>query len=1160
MQETSVKRAAAAPTPAPAAVAAAPQASLWAWFHPVNWLAAFIAFGASLATYVYTLQPTVGLEDSGELITGAYRLGVPHPPGYPAWAIIGKLFCLIPIGDVGYRVNLMSAVCGALAAGMVALVLAKTGDFFFSEQEEELGAHHLLPVFERFGLTTPRLVNSLCAIAAGVLFAYTPGTWSQSTIAEVYAMNAFFMAMVVTLSLVFMFNPQRRIALYLAAFFFALGVTVHQTITVMVFSFAWLAFATKRSMEEFLNLAANAIILLVFTLAVFNSQQYFGHFGIPDLRMLPFNGALFGNFFTCFVGVFLIYLAVAYYVNKKFFNSTEWVKIVAWFFAGLAVYFYLPLSSVTNPQMNWGRPRTVEGFWHSILRGQYEKPSFRRPLDYFLDQTSLYLKDTWDQYPMVLIFAFISIVALMINWRRTRVRDWLIYSIITFVACGVGMVFMMNPKLDITSQYINRVFFIMGHAGLGLLVGYGMMVTAAALFPLAHKHRALWRAPALLIGGVLAMYGAVFMTCAAEIALTKTAALTGFVAHSVSVPEHMRVPFYLVFGGVFTLVGVLVIIGVVKTQLSYAASVLIALLFVATPAISAIENWREMNLRTKYFGYVFGIEMLKVCEPGTIFFGGTDPGRFVPEYLIGCNEFRGDIWLITQNGLADATYMNVLRDRYCKPQTVWPWVRSLLRWVGAEREDPLRQEQGGRDPKLGKIYIPSQQDFERAFQIYIKDVEDRKKRGEPIEEDVQIVGGKISVGGVSGVMRLNGILAEMIWTNNINRHAFYVEESYVIPWMYPYLEPAGLIMRLNRDKVQLTPDKVARDFAYWDNLTNMFAAGGVIDYDDVVALYWRALEAALKANPNAPRDTVVSQAWARAVSESVSVENMPLHALPSRDYLNAVYDWCKAGKTLYFAQERGRIVIKPGEFEADEPAQKSFSKARSATAGVYEFHQMWPEAEAAYRQALWLYPKSAEAYMRLASMYVRLGRFDDALALAEEYKTKDPLNDRVDGMIDIIRRQRDSNRALVELQQRVQAGTNVTWTDYLQMSQMYEQQGNRGAADGIYERLLTDAGMTNAEVFQYLLAVFNQRQDLGKMTRLFERVTQVRPKDWSAWLDLSVARMANGDMNGAFACIDKAIALDREKTVRRLAQDPRVQMLKNHPDDKLRNRFLKYIE
>ncbi|MCX7003130.1 MAG: DUF2723 domain-containing protein [bacterium] len=1159
MQQPSVKRAVMAPTPAPAAAPVTPQPSLWAWFHPVNWLAGFIAFATSLVTYVYTLQPTVGLEDSGELITGAYRLGVPHPPGYPAWAIIGKLFSFLPLGDVAYRVNLMSAVCGALAAGMVALVLAKTGDFFFSEQEEDLSAHHLLPIFERFGLTTPRLVNSLCAITAGVLFAYTPGTWSQSTIAEVYAMNAMFMTLVVTLSLVFMFNPQRRIALYLAAFFFALGITVHQTIVVMIFSFAWLAYATKRSMEEFLNLAANAIVLLIFTQMVFNAQEYFGHFGIPDLRMLPFNGSLLGNFYTCFVGLFLIYLAVAYYLNKKFFNSTEWVKLAAWFFAGLAVYFYLPLSSATNPQMNWGRPRTVEGFWHSILRGQYEKPSFMRPLDFFLSQTWLYLKDTWDQYPLVLIFAFISIVALVINWRRTRVRDWLIYTIITFVACGIGMVFLMNPKLDITSQYINRVFFIMGHAGLGLLVGYGMMVTAAALFPLARKNRATWRVPALLIGLVLALYGTVFIGCAAEIAATGTTKILAFVAQSVSVPEPIRVPFYFIFGGVFTLVGLLVIIGVMNAQMSYAASILIALLLASTPIISALENWREMDLRTKYFGYVFGIEMLKVCEPGTVFFGGTDPGRFVPEYLIGCNQFRGDIWLITQNGLADATYMNVLRDRYCKPQTVWPWVRQLLRWLGAEREDPLRQEQGGRDPKLGTIYIPSQQDFERAFQIYIKDVEDRKKKGEPIEEDVQIVGGKISVGGVSGVMRLNGILGEMIWKENINTHAFYVEESYVIPWMYPYLEPAGLIMKLNKDKVTLTPAKVAHDFAYWNKLTNMFTAGGVIEYDDVVALYWRELKTLLKAQPTAPRDTVVSQAWARAASASVSIGDMP-RGLPSREYLNAVYDWCKAGKTLYFAQERGRIVIRPGEFLDDEPAQKSFSKARSASAGVYEFHQMWPEAEGAYRQALWLYPKSAEAYMRLASMYVRLGRFDDALTLAEEYKTKDPLNDRVDGMIDVIRQQRDRNRSLIDLQKRVQAGTNVTWTDYLQMSQMYEQQGNRAAADSIYDTLLTAPGLTNAEAHQYLLAVFNQRQDLPRMTRLFERVTQVRPDDWSAWLDLAVARMAGGNMDAAFGCIDKAVKLDREKTVRRLAQDPRVQMLKNHPDDKIRDRFLKFLE
>ena len=43
---------------------------------------------------------------------------------------------------------------------------------------------------------------------------------------------------------------------------------------------------------------------------------------------------------------------------------------------------------------------------------------------------------------------------------------------------------------------------------------------------------------------------------------------------------------------------------------------------------------------------------------------------------------------------------------------------------------------------------------------------------------------------------------------------------------------------------------------------------------------------------------------------------------------------------------------------------------------------MYKEAEIAYLQSLWLYPKSAEAYMRLASMYMKINRFDDALKLA----------------------------------------------------------------------------------------------------------------------------------------------------------------------------------
>ena len=71
-------------------------------------------------------------------------------------------------------------------------------------------------------------------------------------------------------------------------------------------------------------------------------------------------------------------------------------------------------------------------------------------------------------------------------------------------------------------------------------------------------------------------------------------------------------------------------------------------------------------------------------KPHSIFFGGTDPGRFVPTYMIYSANFRPDVYLITQNALADDTYMSVERDLY-----------------GDE------------------IWIPSKEDSAESFQVYV---------------------------------------------------------------------------------------------------------------------------------------------------------------------------------------------------------------------------------------------------------------------------------------------------------------------------------------------------------------------------------------------------------------------------------------------------------
>jgi tetratricopeptide (TPR) repeat protein len=193
-----------------------------------------------------------------------------------------------------------------------------------------------------------------------------------------------------------------------------------------------------------------------------------------------------------------------------------------------------------------------------------------------------------------------------------------------------------------------------------------------------------------------------------------------------------------------------------------------------------------------------------------IFFGGTDPGRFVPTYMIYSAKVRPDVYLITQNALADNTYMNVMRDLYGD-----------------------------------QIWIPSPIDSNIAFQKYVDGVRSGKiKAG----ADVTTEGGKVQVQGVAGVMQINGFLSEMIFDHNQYRtetktdektrptgaavvyddpgvdpetgkpprRTFYVEESYVLPWMYPYLTPHGLIMKINNERTPLTDEMIANDTAFWN--------------------------------------------------------------------------------------------------------------------------------------------------------------------------------------------------------------------------------------------------------------------------------------------------------------------------------------------------------
>jgi len=122
----------------------------------VPWSAA-AAVGAAVA-YGLTLSPTVGAGDSGELILAADTFGIPHPPGYPVWLLLARAIALLPLGSVALRVNALSALLAAVAAGLLVLFAARCG------------------------------LGRGAQAAAAALFAGSTIAWGSAVRAEVYAL------------------------------------------------------------------------------------------------------------------------------------------------------------------------------------------------------------------------------------------------------------------------------------------------------------------------------------------------------------------------------------------------------------------------------------------------------------------------------------------------------------------------------------------------------------------------------------------------------------------------------------------------------------------------------------------------------------------------------------------------------------------------------------------------------------------------------------------------------------------------------------------------------------------------------------------------------------------------------------------------------------
>jgi thioredoxin-like negative regulator of GroEL len=859
----------AGPSPAPATARL---------FRRTDWLTFLVTFGAVWIGYYLTLAPELTLEDSGELATGSFYAGIPHPPGYPLWTIYTWLWTvMLPFKNVAWRVALGEATSGAAAAGLLGLLVSR-GSSLLMEGIEELKA------------MAGRWENAICLVSgfvAGLLLGFNGFMWSQSVIVEVYSFGvASFMVVLVCL-LRWIYAPHQRRYLFLALFVHGICFTNHQTLIVAALGIevaiaaadfrmgrqlwlwnstiyvaglilvkahiltaleanqavyaifhvvgvcsialygAFLALTLPRELHArrylwwtnsllyllgavlavgpwlaatLLNLIIhhNRLSTALFNVHVLTPVEAVRAVGIGSIlvyvvflagailfagqRRLPGLGAHllelgrdwllaggilllaasplwgFGGWFggLCALAGFCV---LAFLTRKL---GMEWLVVVVcgfcWLF-GAAFYFYMPLAGMTNPPMEWGYPRTVEGFIHAFTRGQYEKtnPSdiMGHP-DVFFKQLGMLGTGIIEEFNWV--YAFLALVPFLFFRKvHKRERAWLIGITAIYFFLGILLLILLNPPPDRQAQQLVRVFFTASHTIIALMVGYGLTLIAAfmATHYAAFRRWGVWGGAFALMLAFYSLAGAsetfitqdggisaikhLFAALAGAIGAGALAAVIGSWIFEKRYYEEARTANLLgLVGAAFAFIcieyglwrltgqagnlgGATLLLGAVARSFApdqyglpiYAGLLLVGIIaafvaalvcyrqraplalalaaFALMPLHSILTHWSDNEQRQHWFGYWFGHDMFTppfktperkpLYPPMTkdaVLFGGTDPGRFCPTYMIFCDSFiphkcqpaedqnfdRRDVYIITQNALADGTYLNYIRAQY----------------------------------------------------------------------------------------------------------------------------------------------------------------------------------------------------------------------------------------------------------------------------------------------------------------------------------------------------------------------------------------------------------------------------------------------------------------------------------------------------------------
>jgi tetratricopeptide (TPR) repeat protein len=776
-------------------------------FERSDFVAAGLVSLITLGVYIATLAPNVTLEDSGELITAAAKFGVPHPPGYPLWTMSGFLLShLLPFGNLAWRVNLLSALFGAAANALLTLLVCHSGRWLVQRWTDA----PVQPVGRRFCF--------YAGLFAGLTLGFSNVMWSQAVISAVHGtLIALFVNLVVLLFYLWMIEPEKTHRLILTVFVFALGLTNHHTLIQMIpaillatlllragkfwsvmiainlFSLSILVYLSWLSNDAELQQISYRMALIIFGMTALVSFFYvkefrlrwfltgaavaaaffaYGHYwmGPSELhteRILNPGSSfwLWGSLATpgwlqmsTPYGFGLLGLA-AVALGFLFTSKLDKRLVIGAFAAGwigLMPYSYEKFASGTHPPMNWGIASERAGFYYAVSRQQYPAslPNLiKSKIGKLIGVTPWTEKnDIALDRPDYGHHLWLNFYYYIDNLQQNFTAPLIFLTL-------VALLYLRRCDLLQIKWFI---FLVTAFFFLGFMLD---LITPAESFDFERNLQyRVFHLQSHCIFVLLMGYGALAAMLYLHELMPEVNARAG--ALGLGMPG-----FYLAL-------------------------------------LPFWNNFDGCNQADHWFGYHYGTDMMRPMEKNAVYFGGSDPGRFVPTYMAFVEsqqdnrwkrdpDFdRRDITVITQNALCENFYCQYIRDQY-DPRFRPSEYTSFEKWLGRDRAYP-------REP----VTCISNEELAACWSEYesLPQVAARTKNG-----------GQVLRAGTNDVFEINAIVARKIFDKNKKDHVFYLEQSVPLDWTYPYLIPSGLIFKINPEPLDVLPDAVIEeDRKFWD--------------------------------------------------------------------------------------------------------------------------------------------------------------------------------------------------------------------------------------------------------------------------------------------------------------------------------------------------------